>query len=347
MRRRSPTASLRASSRPRRSRRSRRSVRPSSRPGAAGPDRARRNSPGGSSPPGLCRVQRWRLAVPAAAAADHEPDALGALAVGLPGLLVTGEVVERPLAVHDLHAAVLPRGRGQQRGVEALGGLWRALGDNRGPRLRALLVAGALTARVVGEAVERAALGVGEDRPVLRVGDLEAAGGTLRRLLRRWRGGVGRLWGRLLLLGGLLGGATRAAATGGQHECRQHAEAGHARATRFTHRTLLAVETEVLPEGTPRGTPWFPQTGRSRAAHPSAPAGAPIQRPSGARRSSRRSSCRGDCSPLARATTCPRPSTSTKNGYPERPKADAALPAGSSASTGVGQPAWRSQPEGG
>src|SRR5262249_31689106 len=71
----------------------------------------------------------------------REPRALHALAVGVTGLGVLDKAVHRPAGDGQLLGAVGPGDLAEQ-GLVDTGGDRRALGGNRGPRLRAVAVAG-------------------------------------------------------------------------------------------------------------------------------------------------------------------------------------------------------------
>src|SRR5262249_38783275 len=85
--------------------------------------------------------------------------------LGLAGLLVQREVVERVTGVGDLQPSVASLARAEQLAVRAGDRLRPALGDQRGPVLDTVALAGALRAPVVGPDVERLAMGVDEDPP--------------------------------------------------------------------------------------------------------------------------------------------------------------------------------------
>src|SRR4051794_4164291 len=118
-----------------------------------------------------------------AVAADHPPDLVTALALGVAGRRVLGVRVQRLAADGELRRAVGAGDRGQLAGDPGAGG--RCAGD--GGR-RPGLGAGTSTRRgavaVLGEDVERVALGVGEDLAVRAVDQRDGgrrAGGPARR----------------------------------------------------------------------------------------------------------------------------------------------------------------------
>ena len=96
----------------------------------------------------------------AAAGVDHVPDAaeLGhRLTEHLVGLVLVDVVVERVAVVGDLRLAVAALGSAEQALLDALTGARLALGDQRRPGARAVAVALALLAGLLGEEVQRAA----------------------------------------------------------------------------------------------------------------------------------------------------------------------------------------------
>jgi hypothetical protein len=105
------------------------------------------------------------------------------LALGLAGLDVAAEEVQRPAVVAHLGGAVVALDGGEQGGVDAAARERGAAGGHGRPGGDALARAGAAAGAlaVLGEGVQGAATGVGEDGPEVGVGDLDDGGVGLGR----------------------------------------------------------------------------------------------------------------------------------------------------------------------
>ena len=118
--------------------------------------------------------------------ADDEPHVAAALAVGVTGSGVARVGVQRELAGDELLGAVVAQHGAEDAGVEAGTDGPLRVDDDRRPRLGARAVAGALGVDVVGEAVEREAVGPDQDLAGARCRR------PSRRPARRRRGRPGR-----------------------------------------------------------------------------------------------------------------------------------------------------------
>src|SRR5215211_1739690 len=158
---------------------------------------------------------------------QHVPlgaERLDALAVGVAGLAVTGEVVQRVAVVGDLGLAVGPGGGPQQRRGNASPSPWRPVGGVGRPAAGAGAIAGGAGALVLLEQVQRAAGAVHQNGPELGALDRD------RRATGRSRRRAGR--------GAAAAGGALAAAAGGDHGDR---ERGASDGEPSSHRASLGI----------------------------------------------------------------------------------------------------------
>src|SRR5450830_1582408 len=94
---------------------------------------------------------------------QNPPDAVDGLAADVAGGGVLSPVVQRPPVVYHLDGAIGPLGGAEQGGVNTRAGSRVAVDQERRPRGRALVVAGAVALGIGVEHVEGHALGVDQD----------------------------------------------------------------------------------------------------------------------------------------------------------------------------------------
>src|SRR4051794_3276947 len=137
---------------------------------------------------GLSAVTRGRAAIAACASVVVDllarrrhgvplgAEAVDALPLGVSGLLVLHEVVDRVTLVGHLGLAVRAGGRAEQRRLGLAGRLWLAGRQQRRPGRRAVARAPALLGLVLFEQVERAAVRADQERAELAVPGLDGRG---------------------------------------------------------------------------------------------------------------------------------------------------------------------------